>query len=73
MLFATSTSSVTSIVYEHIPSTSDGEIPASSSAATITSHASCFSDASSRLAKRDSAMPAIAVRSFSGASGTPAS
>jgi hypothetical protein len=39
-------------------------MPASSSAATIASQASCFSEAGSRLANGVWPMPAIAVRSL---------
>ncbi len=62
---ATSTSSVSSMVYEAKPSTSDGAIPASSRAAMIARQASVFSDSGSRFAKAVCPIPAIAVASLS--------
>lgn len=51
MALATSTSSVSSIVYEANPSTSDAAMPASSSAATMARQAKVFSDSGSCFAK----------------------
>lgn len=65
MDLATSTSSVSSIVYEAKPSTSEGEIPASSSAARMARQASFFSESPSRRANSVCPMPAIAVASLS--------
>ncbi len=62
---ATSTSSVSSIVYEAKPSTSEGAMPASSRAARIARQARVFSDSGSRRANAVCPIPAIAVASLS--------
>lgn len=62
---ATSTSSVSSIVYEANASTSDAAMPASSRAATIARQAKVFSDSGSCFAKAVCPIPAIAVTSLS--------
>lgn len=62
---ATSTSSVSSIVYEAKPSTSAGAMPASSRAARIARQARVFSDSGSRFANAVCPIPAIAVASLS--------
>lgn len=62
---ATSTSSVSSIVYEAKASTSDGAIPASSSAARIARHANVFSLSGSCLPKGVCPIPTMAVASLS--------
>jgi hypothetical protein len=64
MALATSTSSVSSMVYEAKASTSEGSMPASSSAARIALQASVLSDSGRCLAKGVWPMPAIAVASF---------
>src|SRR5438046_2133564 len=63
---ATSTSTNCSIVYELSPSTSDGSMPASSSAAVMARHAIVSSDSGSALANAVCPIPTIAVRSFMG-------
>ncbi|GAA1321604.1 hypothetical protein GCM10009647_054780 [Streptomyces sanglieri] len=70
MALATSTSSVSSIVYEANPSTSDAAMPASSSAATMARQAKVFSDSGSCFAKAVCPMPAIAVASLSAVTAT---
>lgn len=61
---ASSTSSVSSIVYEAKPSTSAGAMPASSRAARTARQASVFSDSGSRLAKAVEPIPTIAALSL---------
>src|SRR4051794_15672594 len=63
-LRATSTSTNGSSVYDASPSTSDGWIPASSSAALIAWHAIASSESGSDLANAVCPIPAMAVRSF---------
>jgi hypothetical protein len=65
MFLAISTSSVSSMVYEANPSTSEGSIPASSSAATMAWQARAFSDGSRCLAKAVCPIPTMAVLSLS--------
>src|SRR5579863_5580280 len=64
MLRTMSTSSVASIVYEHRASTSEGSMPASAQASTITVQASSVSVGSRCLANAVWAMPAMAVASW---------
>src|SRR5580693_3959533 len=64
MLRTMSTSSVASIVYEHSASISDGSMPASAQASTITVHASSASVGSRCLENAVWAMPAMAVASW---------
>src|SRR5688572_14053385 len=65
MALATSTSSVSSMVYEAKASTSGGVIPASSRAARIARHARAFSVSGSCFAKVVWPMPTMAVASLS--------
>src|SRR5487761_375393 len=58
-----STSSVASMVYEHRAPISDGSIPASVQASTMTRQASSVSDGPKCLANGVWAMPAMAVES----------